>query len=176
MSWDCVSYWIEHHPGLASWIQAVGSIGAIIGAFTVSSLQLRGQERQRRLDAQKKAEAFYAVIENAVKNSISVAEMVEKQPPELVFRMAWTIHLGELIRTALDAMKGIPVHELGTYELVLHYSTVVGAISKLQYEVEKHMSEEPKQELTNAVYISIAGQANLIRHGWGEFQKYSRFK
>jgi len=51
MSWECVSYWIEHHPGLASWLQAAGSILAILAAIRIASSQRREQIRndsQRR--------------------------------------------------------------------------------------------------------------------------------
>jgi len=51
MSWECVSYWIEHHPGLASWVQAVGSIAAILAAIKIASSQRREQILN---DAQRK--------------------------------------------------------------------------------------------------------------------------
>jgi hypothetical protein len=46
MSWESISYWIEHHPGLASWVQAVGSIAAILVAIYIASGQSR-RERKR---------------------------------------------------------------------------------------------------------------------------------
>lgn len=54
MSWECVSYWIEHHPGLASWVQAVGSILAIFAAIWIAnrdSRLRRNSEIQTRLGA-----------------------------------------------------------------------------------------------------------------------------
>jgi hypothetical protein len=39
MSWAYMSYWIEQHPGLASWVQAVGAIAAIGIAIWVPSRQ-----------------------------------------------------------------------------------------------------------------------------------------
>lgn len=50
MSWDSISCWIEHHPGLASWVQAIGSIGAIMVAIWIS-----GGERRHILKIQKVA-------------------------------------------------------------------------------------------------------------------------
>ncbi|PWK42262.1 hypothetical protein [Pseudomonas sp. OV226] len=49
MSWEFVSCWIEHHPGLASWVQAFGSIGAIIAAgyFPIAHEKVR-EKRDRR--------------------------------------------------------------------------------------------------------------------------------
>lgn len=54
MSWECVSYWIEHHPGLASWVQAVGSICAILAAIGIANRDSRFRrkaEREFRLGA-----------------------------------------------------------------------------------------------------------------------------
>ncbi|MEF0144351.1 MULTISPECIES: hypothetical protein [Pseudomonas] len=53
MSWECISYWIEHHPGLASWVQAVGSICAIIYAVRIANKQF-----QRTVDQQNKEETL----------------------------------------------------------------------------------------------------------------------
>ncbi len=48
MSWECVSYWIEHHPGLASWVQAIGSILAIVAAGLFPFAHERSRERRLR--------------------------------------------------------------------------------------------------------------------------------
>lgn len=173
MSWEYILGWIELHPGLAYWVQAIGSIGAIIGAFSVSAIQLRSYEKQRRSDVQEKAEAFYAVIKNAVENSIGIGDLVEKSPPDFVFRTAWAMYLGDLIRTSLDGMKGIPVHELGTYERVSFYGVILGGIYKLQYEAEVYLASDPEMEITLATYESIRVQSGIIKHGWNEFQKHS---
>lgn len=55
MSWDCISYWIEHHPGLASWVQAVGSIVAIIAAIVIASAQNRHQSKIAKQIAEEKS-------------------------------------------------------------------------------------------------------------------------
>lgn len=54
MSWEGISYWIEHHPGLASWVQAIGSIAAILVAIWISGGERRHKtkiERAARKDA-----------------------------------------------------------------------------------------------------------------------------
>ena len=48
MSWEVVSCWIEGHPGLASWLQAFGSIFAIFVAIWIASGQHRKQVRAER--------------------------------------------------------------------------------------------------------------------------------
>ncbi|QQU69314.1 hypothetical protein I6I45_04790 [Pseudomonas fluorescens] len=51
MSWEVVFCWIESHPGLASWVQAFGSIAAIIAAMWIASRQARNQVKREKKDA-----------------------------------------------------------------------------------------------------------------------------
>jgi hypothetical protein len=41
MSWEVISTWIESHPGLASWVQAFGSVAAILIAVWISNTESR---------------------------------------------------------------------------------------------------------------------------------------
>jgi hypothetical protein len=54
MSWEVVSCWIEGHPGLASWVQAFGSIAAILIAVWVSSADSRARKKAEK-NARKSA-------------------------------------------------------------------------------------------------------------------------
>lgn len=55
MSWEIVSSWIEAHPGLSSWVQAVGAIAAIAIAIVIPYRQ-RSQERRERATAKSELE------------------------------------------------------------------------------------------------------------------------
>lgn len=55
MDWQTVSFWIEHNPGLASWVQAVGSIMAIVAAIVIASRQNRHQAKLARQTAEEKS-------------------------------------------------------------------------------------------------------------------------
>jgi hypothetical protein len=48
MSWEVVSCWIESHPGLASWVQAIGSIFAIAAAGWFPFAHERAKEKRLR--------------------------------------------------------------------------------------------------------------------------------
>ncbi|EKT4476591.1 hypothetical protein QEL91_002264 [Pseudomonas putida] len=54
MGWESILCWVEAHPGLASWVQAFGSIAAILVAIWLSGRESRYRmhiERQARKDA-----------------------------------------------------------------------------------------------------------------------------
>lgn len=59
MSWECVSYWIEHHPGLASWVQAIGSIAAILAAVWIAN---RDSVLRRRMDNESRRGALARAV------------------------------------------------------------------------------------------------------------------
>jgi hypothetical protein len=58
MSWESVSCWIEHHPGLASWVQALGAIAALGIAIWIPNRQ-RGADRK---EAHKKEKVLLLVF------------------------------------------------------------------------------------------------------------------
>ncbi|WP_440972962.1 hypothetical protein [Pseudomonas koreensis] len=67
MSWESISYWIEHHPGLASWVQAVGSILAILVAVRVASSQKREQLRNERTKFERDCEFLRVISDRALR-------------------------------------------------------------------------------------------------------------
>jgi len=65
MSWECISYWIEGHPGLASWVQAIGSIAAIIAAIVIAGAQSRRMEAQAQESNKVVLEALISIADRA---------------------------------------------------------------------------------------------------------------
>lgn len=90
---DAVSKWIESHPGLAGWVQAVGSIAAIVFSLRVARRQTAAQERielaRRENEVADRRRAAHRV---AVDHVIVIA-------PD-VFR--WAVEL-EKIQVAIEA-------------------------------------------------------------------------
>jgi hypothetical protein len=87
MSWDCVSYWIEHHPGLASWVQAVGSIAAILAAIWIASRDSRmrrNAEVESRKNAVVRAEAVVKEAALRVRLAIDVNKDITLPQKDLV--------------------------------------------------------------------------------------------
>ena len=66
MSWEVVSCWIENHPGLSSWVQAVGSILAILVAVRVASSQRREQLKNEQRKFDRDCEILKVVARQAV--------------------------------------------------------------------------------------------------------------
>jgi len=54
--------WIEQHPGIASWVQAVGATFAVIAAVLVPATQARYARRQREADRDLRAKSLAIAI------------------------------------------------------------------------------------------------------------------
>lgn len=77
MSWECISQWIEQHPGLASWVQAVGAVVAIFTAVFISHRDTtfrRKAERDARCGALIRAQAVTAEAEERVESAFRAVQ------------------------------------------------------------------------------------------------------
>jgi hypothetical protein len=54
--------WIEHHPGAAAWVQALGATLAVAAAVLVPALQSRNARRQRDADRRLRAKSLAIAI------------------------------------------------------------------------------------------------------------------
>ena len=52
MSWECILVWVEQHPGWAAWVQAVGSVIALVFAVWLPA-HARAVERNQAIDGRK---------------------------------------------------------------------------------------------------------------------------
>lgn len=70
--------WVERHPGLASWVQAVGSIAALLIAFSVVFIQHMLSERSaRRREKKADLDLVFALNKVATALHASLAEAVD---------------------------------------------------------------------------------------------------
>jgi len=74
MSWEFLSGWIEAHPGLASWVQAFGSIAAILIAVWVS----RADSRSRKTAEKHARRSAIVRCQWVLANSGDVVEKIAK--------------------------------------------------------------------------------------------------
>lgn len=77
MSWEVVSCWIESHPGLASWVQAFGSIAAILAAIWLAGRDSRARrlsENDAKISALWRA---YTAVDDTVRRVGSAVKTAE---------------------------------------------------------------------------------------------------
>jgi len=161
---------------LASWVQAFGSIAAILGAFMVSNRQLARQQEDRERDRRSKSEALYAVVETAAKYSESIRELVtDKRPIAPAFIMIWRDYLSHLTNTAIKGLEAIPAHELGSSKLVIFYGSVLADMVKVVSKIDSFVNRPSfSEQETIAFYSEISGMCQLVAHYWKEFQEAAK--
>ncbi len=131
----------------ASWVQAVGSILAIVGALAVSRSQVSTQNAiafeqiQHQIDMKKqqatdRAVAFLAVVDCAATLCNAIYKTAAADDSIRMTGIVWNSHLREVSQASLAALRGIPVYELGSYELVVSHGTVLATFVKFISEVE----------------------------------------
>jgi hypothetical protein len=131
MSWECVSYWIEHHSGLASWVQAIGSIAAILAAFNIGNQQIKSQNKQRAREQEYKTEAYYAVVMNAVKKIESFGALIERNTSPEDIQLNWNMLYSQIFSACQNSLRALPAHELGSYNMVDGFFNVSGVVNSI---------------------------------------------
>ncbi|WP_431093124.1 hypothetical protein [Pseudomonas brassicacearum] len=172
MSWEVFSCWIEGHPGLASWVQAVGSIASIWGAFAISNKQQKAQIKLAKKAAKEKSESLYAVIENAVKTATTFGELLQSQPAEVVFQENWNLIYRQRLESSVYSLSRLPAHELGGYEAVGAYSGVMGALTDIVRKVNAYFSADAFQVMEYFYMCDeTLKQVRLVESNWRGFQQ-----
>ncbi|WP_155766714.1 hypothetical protein [Pseudomonas putida] len=82
MSLESILNWIESHPGLASWVQAVGSIAAIVAAIWIAS---RDSRMRRKAEAESRKNALAraeAVVSEATLRVVAAIDVLKEIIPQ----------------------------------------------------------------------------------------------
>ena len=175
MSLECVSYWIEHHPGLASWVQAVGSIAAIFTAVAIGVHQTRSGSRQRGLEAQNKRKSCLAVVKFAAQQGQALSNYLVSLEALWPYVSAWENKFSSVNRLSLDSLAAIPMHELGDHLAVLAYSEIYTNLASIREESIGLVADiRSKKNDNSARIIAIRSAAEQLEADLLNFQTYYR--
>lgn len=159
----------------ASWVQAFGSIAALIGTAVVANWQMRNAQRQSDSEKAERQRAMYAVVHSAVEWASSAGSFVEKSPGDWYFRDTWSSSLGSSFSASLQALVKVPAHELGGPRLVVQFVSIVGAMENVKVAVDKYMSSNPNRKDTIEFYELVEAQLLTLQRSWAEFIKISSY-
>lgn len=107
LRWSSTLSWLGGPLGLASWVQAVGSVAAVVGALWIA---LNANAVQRRRDA----EARTAVVTSAfmmIHNVRNIATKSRESLQEEATTAFWKFEGGGFIDDLYDQMNRLPIHE-----------------------------------------------------------------
>lgn len=112
MSWESISFWIEHHPGLASWVQAIGSLLALGVAIGVARQQGRQSQKLFRDQVNHVSEEARLQRIASLRATVEVAEIVARRVIEVARKMPDIIiegsapYIGKLLRPQRYGLQG----------------------------------------------------------------------
>ncbi|MCH4878517.1 hypothetical protein EQV97_14100 [Pseudomonas sp. TMW22090] len=175
MDWSAMLGWIEAHPGLASWVQAFGSIASIWAAFLIGNKQIRKQIQVRKENDRTRAKAFYAVIQNAAHNAMAFGKHLESNNSWPVIEESWKVLFSQIINMSKNSLSQIPAHELGRYELVDSFLGVTGSIHTIAFVVERAFTASAFQEHEFAcMRMEVLTQCRVCELSWQRFEEISK--
>lgn len=151
----------------AAWVQAVGSIGAIIAAVIVMKHQ---SEEARRLAIETDARALnrrlaalhalidqgYEMVQSVNKHAIGIASFWD---------YCFTLVRSEDIKAIRQALEAIPLHTLESYKLVIGVHQMILGFNQLEPYVLIH-------ETSGDVHYHFEGQDKLqVQYICGKFKE-----
>ena len=154
---------------LASWVQAVGSIAAIWGAFWISNYQVIKERRRLAQESLAKLDGVLAVVKSAVDHSNSFLEFIGQEPHIFAFKESWDLIWSEALNGSVESLKAIPAHELGSYDLVVQFMMIRGAVSKVAMSVKTPNVPFAEQELV-FMYHKTLNYREILNYSWAQFE------
>src|ERR1700733_5590349 len=113
-----MSFTAQGSQTLAAWVQAIGSIGAILGAFWISARQskaaLQSVTTAQLLAERSRQKSILAIAEAANAHAKRFGEAVAAGPADLML-----IYDRTIINGIADALGRAPAHELGSRDAVI---------------------------------------------------------
>lgn len=76
MTWGELLIWMDANPGLAAWVQATGSVVAILAAVAIASQQHRNDQRCKKEDAKQRSIAHAVRLYMIAKEFADVVDKV----------------------------------------------------------------------------------------------------
>lgn len=129
---------------IAAWIQAVGSIGAIVGAFLIMGRQINAtrmlaQERHWQ-EKTEREEAQLAVI-TLLRNFGEAFKNCREQQDMFDLQTQWNTVLKNNVPAALAAFDALPLYELGSSARILNVARIRSAVQSM-YDITSNYVDE----------------------------------
>lgn len=115
---------------MASWLQAVGSVAAILGAYLIGERQTAAQRFQATLARKHRIAAYKAVVDVAVQRAHELETFVSQSgvPRDALERLAGR----RLLSNAADGLRAIPLHEWEAPAAIAAASALTTQLDSLQ--------------------------------------------
>ncbi|MBA1194720.1 hypothetical protein G7007_17945 [Pseudomonas entomophila] len=125
----------------ASWVQAIGSIVSIWGAFVISRKQFKHAEVRENKIKKEKEQAYISVREAAAAAARDLTKVVKEKPSAEEFRDAWGAHYEHFISSHITALGMVPMHELGEAGQITAHIHVASVLKNMHTSTQEYLSD-----------------------------------
>lgn len=139
---------------MASWLQAIGSVAAIVGALWIAERQtkiaMRVAERERRAQIKARRLIVTALMENAVRQVSAVKQSFSEGPEEFPFGLTYNESDFE---AAIRHIQAINLLELGEVDLARGIIGMVDAMVSIRRLVHTEKVSKDRWRWVNGVTL-----------------------
>ncbi|MGR7948863.1 hypothetical protein ACU6HM_06255 [Alcaligenes sp. RM2] len=150
---------VEKAGDIAAWLQAFGSMGAIVGSYIVGSRQSAAShqsavalEESRR---EKSQQGYVAIVLNLKEEGLAAVKLFEDQKDPTGFNSEWNTKNSLAMATALKMFSSTPIYEMGDSEKIKK-SFRVEKICREIYEKGDTLSRLKSEENLKNGYLNTA--------------------
>lgn len=159
---------------LAAWVQAFGSIAAIIGAYIGGLRQGKAAYRQSlkltRRSEQKRQSAFRAVVELAFQQAQVIQSLKEQNAPQRTVATYWGLSGKHQVDAVTAALEALPLHELGRAGQISHVAAIRKHLQVMAQHLREALDTEDVDYFLHGMDLAV-GRATFIQMHWEMFER-----
>lgn len=145
----CAYAWPDKEFGLSGWVQAFGSIAAIIGAFYIgkhqADIQLAVASKARQDLLQDRHSTVKSVVDRAYQKCLNIEPEVQKEGDLGNLAFVMTYHDADF-SNAIQLLDAAPIFDLGSGQLVEGLLSLRAAMHSIQGWMDVH-----RKKVTNTL-------------------------
>ncbi|MGG4774917.1 hypothetical protein ACLO87_09835 [Paenalcaligenes sp. Me52] len=152
----------------ASWVQAAGSIGAIMAAVFIGYMSVEAaannQLEQKKSERQHLEDGYKMVVKSLFARSISAITAIERCETPNDLNSRWNFFLRDGLMTSLKAFNQLPLHDLGNPEriraAVVLETHILYLIGRTKHTIEYHTKPAALNHLKYKTIATIKDDIN----------------
>ncbi|MEW9586518.1 hypothetical protein [Paraburkholderia sp. DGU8] len=123
---------------MASWLQAIGSIGAIVGSFALVKHQMT---LQRRFADDQRADSYRRTVEHAANQVANICNQVGTTPPE-GFAETWR-YFRIQVEAGIAALSAFQIGELKSTNAIFQHTMLIRFLQDLVNDTQTYVDASP---------------------------------
>ena len=150
---------------VSGWVQAIGSIAAIVAAYFYGADQARRASESAlklyRLDKARTEEGCRAIVMR-LRGEVSILRRACATQDAREFRNAWNRSLSAPLDATLQAFDNMPLHEIGGWEAVLLACEIRADVVRVRDMIDAHVARWYSHEQIGDVALDEVREAVII--------------